>query len=101
MKSRMPSINEGKDPNRDEMYRYIAVNHGYDPDEAIHKLKEGEYKQAAYYDFALARQLQITSFPAAIVQTGELNFYLAAKGYTDYDTLQLRISNILHETGNT
>lgn len=90
---------DGKNPNEDELYRYIAVNHGYDPDEVSHKLKEEDYKQMAYYDFALAKQLKITSYPAALVQTDELKFFLVARGFTDYDTLNRRIDNVLLEVG--
>jgi len=90
---------EGKDPNEDEMYRYIAVNHGLDPDIVAHQLREEEFKQAAYYDFALARQLQVSSYPMAFIQVKDLDFYMIARGYTDYDTLKLRIENVLREAG--
>lgn len=88
---------EGRDPNHDELYRYIAVNHGYDPDVVSHQLKEESFKQAAHYDFAMARQLQVSSYPAVLMQVADLNFYLVAKGYTDYDTLMLRVENITNE----
>jgi putative protein-disulfide isomerase len=90
---------EGRDPNHHEIYRHIAVNHGYDPDQIQHQLHEEAFKQAAYYDFALARQLRVESYPAAFMQVGDLEFYMIAKGYTDYDTLKLRIEKVIREKG--
>ena len=50
-----------------------------------------EFKDEAYYDFALAKQLQVQGYPAVLIQRGESTFYLIAKGYTDIDTLEARI----------
>lgn len=91
---------DGKDPNENDIYRYLAVNYGIDPDEFEEKLGLEEFKDNAYYDFALAKQLQVQGYPAVLIQTGESNFYLIAKGYTDIDTLEARIKNVLKETGN-
>ncbi|MBC7914422.1 MAG: DsbA family protein [Pyrinomonadaceae bacterium] len=88
---------DGKDPNHNELYRYLAVNFGIDPDEFEKKLMFEEYHNAAYYDFALAKQLQVESYPAVLLQESESKFYLLAKGYTDFETLGLRITNILEE----
>ncbi|WP_207425230.1 hypothetical protein [Pedobacter sp. SYSU D00535] len=59
-----------------------------------------DYKQAAYYDFALARQLQVSSYPALLLQNADNHFYLLAKGYADLSTMQLRIENLLKELNN-
>lgn len=88
---------DGRDPNEIETYRYIAVNHGIDPDEFEVKMKMESSKEAAYYDFALAKQLRVESFPAVLIQSSETGFYLIAKGYTDSATLELRIENVLKE----
>lgn len=92
---------DGKNPNENELYRYLAVNHGIDPDEFENKMQEDTFKQAAYYDFALAKQLQVTGFPAVLVQSGDMKFYLIAKGYTDFETLELRLNNVLKEVKGT
>jgi putative protein-disulfide isomerase len=52
--------------------------------------------EKARYDMELVRQLRVNSFPAVLMQTGELKFYLLAKGYTDQETLTQRIEDILH-----
>ncbi|SKB34232.1 DsbA family protein [Daejeonella lutea] len=88
---------EGQDPNENELYRYLAVNFGIDPDDFEVKLQEESFKTAAFYEFSLAKQIQVTGFPAVLVQSGETGFYLIAKGYTDLDTLELRLQNVLSE----
>jgi putative protein-disulfide isomerase len=88
---------DGKDPNHNELYRYLAVNFGIDPDEFEKKLLLEEYRDAAFYDFALAKQLQVESFPAVLLQESETKFYLLAKGYTDFETLELRINSVVEE----
>lgn len=91
---------EGKDPNNLSLYRYLAVNFGIDPDDFEKKMTEDEFREAAYYDFALAKQLKVESFPAVLMQVSDVSFYLIAKGYTDLDTLELRISNVLKESAD-
>lgn len=88
---------DGRDPNEIETFKNIAVKHGINPEEFEAKLKSDSAKEAAYYDFALSRQLRVDSYPAVLMQTSETGFYLIAKGYTDYDTLELRIENVLKE----
>jgi putative protein-disulfide isomerase len=75
----------------------LVHDFGINPDEFIVKLNSEEFKQAAYYDFALARQLQVTGYPAAFIKTGDHNFYMIAKGYADLETMELRIANVLKE----
>ncbi|MEO5910401.1 MAG: DsbA family protein [Pelobium sp.] len=88
---------EGKDLTVDETYRDLAINFGIDPDEFVLKLNSEEFKQAAYYDFALAKQLQVTGYPAAFIKTGDRNFHMIAKGYADLETMELRIENVLKQ----
>ncbi|WP_026898341.1 DsbA family protein [Daejeonella oryzae] len=88
---------DGKDPNSTELYRYLAVNFGIDPDEFESMLLQENYKDAAYYDFALVKQLQVESYPAVLVQENESKFFLIAKGFTDFETLELRLNNVIKE----
>ncbi|WP_395626242.1 DsbA family protein [Daejeonella sp.] len=91
---------DGREPNQIDTYRNIAVNHGIDPDEFEVKMKMESSKEAAYYDFALAKQLRVESYPAVLIQSSETSFHLIAKGYTDSATLELRIENVLKEIEN-
>jgi putative protein-disulfide isomerase len=56
-----------------------------------------EFKQAAYYDFALAKQLQVTGYPAAFIQSSDRQFYMIAKGFATLETMELRIKNVMAE----
>ena len=38
-------------------------------------------------------------FVSVLLQTDELKFHLLAKGYTDYDTLKVRLDNVLKQIG--
>jgi putative protein-disulfide isomerase len=85
---------DGKEPNDEDMYRFIAVNFGIDPDEFIHKMHQEEFKQAAYYEFALVKQLQVSGYPAVFIQSADNNFYMIAKGFTRLEDLEARIEKV-------
>ena len=70
------------------------------PEDFYAKLKSDEYKEQAYYEFQLCKQLQVTGFPQVLVQVTETKFHLLARGYTDYDTLSKRIDLVLTEIEN-
>ena len=86
---------EGRDLTDDEAYRLIIEKYSIQPEIFYEKLKSETYKEMAYYEFSLMKQLQVTGYPCVFVQTGELKFNMVARGYTDYDTLKERIDNIL------
>jgi putative protein-disulfide isomerase len=88
---------DGIDLNQFESYTSLAEQFHLPSEEFIAKMQTEEFKQAAYYDFALARQLQVSGYPAAFIKTGGNNFYMIAKGYTDLATMKLRIENVLKE----
>ena len=58
-----------------------------------------EFMDAARYEFALAKQLQVTGYPQLLVQTDDTQFYLVAKGYTDFETLDERLQKVLEQLG--
>ena len=88
---------EGRDLCDDEAYRHLLEKYSIQPEIFFEKLHSDEYKEKAYYDFALCKQLQVTGFPAVLMQIGESKFYLLAKGYTPYEALAERIENVLKE----
>jgi len=88
---------DGKEPNDDDLYRYLAVNFGIDPDQFMHKMHLEDFKHAAYYDFALAKQLQVSGYPAVFIQSADNHFYMIAKGFASFETMELRIENVLKE----
>jgi putative protein-disulfide isomerase len=60
-------------------------------------LKSEEYKEKAFYEIALVKQLQVKGFPSVLMQVSDSKFYLLAQGYTDYPTLKRRIETVLQQ----
>ena len=88
---------EGRDLMDNQAYRHLLDKYHIPHEEFFTKLRSEEYKEKAYYEFALVKQLQVTGFPAVLLQSSESKFYLLARGYTPYDTLKERIENVLAE----
>jgi len=88
---------EGRDLTDNESYRHILEKYNLPPEEFYEKLYTEEYKEKAHYEFALCKQLQVTAYPAILMQLTESKFHLLARGYTDYETLTQRINNCLNE----
>jgi putative protein-disulfide isomerase len=92
---------EGRDLCDDEAYRHLLEKYTIDADDFYTKLRSQEYKEKAYYDFALCKQLQVTGFPAVLMQVSDQKFYLIAKGYTTLEELSERIEAVLIEVNKT
>ena len=88
---------EGRDLTDNEAYRHIIEKYSIQPEVFYEKLQSEQYKEMAYYEFSLMKQLQVTGYPCVFVQTGDLKFNMVARGYTDYDALKKRIDLILLE----
>ena len=88
---------EGRDLTDNEAYQHLLTKYSIDTNEFYEKLKSIEYKEKAYYEFQLCKQLQITGFPQVLMQVTETKFHLLAKGYIDYETLVKRIELVLKE----
>ena len=88
---------EGRDLCDDEAYRHLLEKYAISPEEFYNKLHSAEYREKAYYEFSVVKQLQVTGFPAVLLQASESKFYLIARGYTNCATLQERIENVLKE----
>jgi len=88
---------EGRDLCDDEAYRQLLLKYKVPVDDFYKNLKSEAYKEKAYYEFALCKQLRVTGFPAVLMQVNESKFYLLARGYTDYDSLKQRIETVSAE----
>lgn len=88
---------EGRDLCDDEAYRHLLAAYGIDATDFYQKLHSETYKEKAQYEFALVKQLQVTGFPAVLMQVSESKFYLVARGYTNYDDLSQRVEAILKD----
>jgi putative protein-disulfide isomerase len=88
---------EGRDLDDDEAYRHLLDKYNIQPEAFYEKLQSDEYKELAFDEFAQCRQLQADGFPAVLMQLNESKFYMLAKGYTDFDTLEERTQKALKE----
>jgi putative protein-disulfide isomerase len=86
---------EGRDLTDDEAYRHLLIKYEIDQDDFYKKLHSEDYKEKAYYEFALMKQLRVDGYPAVFIQTSDSKFYQIAKGYTDYETLKANIEKVL------
>ncbi len=86
---------EGRDLTDDEAYRHLLEKYSIQPDSFYEKLRSEQYKEQAYYEFSLVKQLQITGFPCVLLQLSESKFHLLAKGYTSYSDIKERLANVL------
>ena len=88
---------EGRDLCDDEAYRHLLHKYGIAETDFYEKLKSETYKEKAYYEFTLCKQLQVTGFPAVLLQASETKFYLLGRGFTDYDAMKQRFDSVLAE----
>lgn len=86
---------EGRDLTDDEAYRHLLNKYNIPEDDFYSKLKSEEYREKAYYEFALVKQLQVTGFPSVLIQVSDSKFFLLASGYTDHETLKRRVEKVL------
>lgn len=86
---------EGRDLTDDEAYMHLLEKYSIHPEVFYDRLNSEEYKEKAYYEFSLIKQLQVTGFPCVFIQTGELKFHMVARGFTDYKAVRERIDNVL------
>jgi putative protein-disulfide isomerase len=88
---------EGRDLTDGEAYRHLLDKYEIPADAFYERLKSDEYLDRAKHDFELVKQLQVTGFPAVLLQADELKFYLLGRGYTDYDTMKQRFDQVINE----
>ncbi len=88
---------EGRDLCDDEAYTHLLEKYSIQPEAFFTKLNSEEYKEQAYYEFALCKQLQVTGFPAVLLQINDSKFHLLARGYTTYEDLKERLETVLKE----
>ena len=86
---------EGRDLTDDEAYMHLLEKYSIHPEVFYDRLNSEEYKEKAYYEFSLVKQLQVTGFPCVFIQTGELKFHMVARGFTDDKAVRERIDTVL------
>lgn len=88
---------EGRDLTDPEAYRHLVEKYEFDPTVFFENLKSEEYKEKAYYDFSLVKQLNVTGFPTLLIQINESKLYMISRGYSDQKTIEKRIQDIMLE----
>ena len=86
---------EGRDLTDDEAYKHLLEKYSIQAEPFYAKLKSEIYKEQAYYEFQLCKQLQVTGYPCVLLQVGESKFHLLCRGFTDYPTLATRLNSAL------
>ncbi len=87
---------EGRDLCDDEAYRHLVLQYDIDEKDFFEKLHSKEYKEKAYQEFSLIKQLKVTGYPCVLMQITAAKFHLIANGYTGYDTMVLRINDAVN-----
>lgn len=88
---------EGRDLTDDEAYTHLLEKYSIHPELFYSRLASEAYKEMAYYEFNLVKQLQVTGYPCVFLQTGELQFTMVARGYTALAVITGRIDAVLEE----
>ena len=88
---------EGRDLTDDEAYRHLLEKYGIDEADFYTKLHSDAYKEKAYYEFALCKQLQVSGYPAVYIAVSDTKLYQVARGYTSFEDLKQRVDKVLQE----
>lgn len=88
---------EGRDLDDDEAYRHLLEKYTISEDDFYTKLKSDEYKEKAYYEFTLCKQLNVDSYPQVLIQLHSNKFYLITKGFSAYEEVKKGIEKALTE----
>ncbi len=88
---------EGRDLTDNEAYRHLLEKYSIQPEVFYEKLASEAYRDMAYYEFSLVKQLHVNGYPTVFIQTGETKFHMVARGYTAYEALCSRLDIILNE----
>lgn len=86
---------EGRDLTDDEAYRHLLKAYSIPEEDFYMKLRSEEYREKAYYEFALVKQLKVSGFPTVFIQVSSSKFYVVAQGYTDLETVRERIEKVM------
>lgn len=91
---------EGRDLTDNEAYRHLLEKYKIPATDFYESLGSVEYRKMAYDEFEMVKKLQVSGFPALLLQTADAKFYQIANGYTDFETISSRLDNILEKINN-
>jgi putative protein-disulfide isomerase len=73
---------EGRDLTDVEAYRHLLEKYSIQPEVFYEKLHDEFYREQAYEEFSLVKQLQVNAYPTVLLQTEPAKFIMVARGYT-------------------
>jgi putative protein-disulfide isomerase len=88
---------EGRDLCDKESYRHLLEKYKIKPEDFYTRFDSPVYLEKARYEFALCKQLQVSGYPAVLLQYSAAKFYMLANGYTPLETLKERFGKIMEE----
>ena len=88
---------EGRDLTDKEAYRHLLEKYSIDADVFYQKLASEAYKEKAYYDFSLIKQLRVNGFPTVFLQLDDSKLYMIARGFSTLEDVEQRINKIMAE----
>ena len=88
---------EGRDLCDDEAYRHLMVRYNVATHDFYAKLHSQAYKEKAYHEFGVVKQLKVSGYPCVLLQGSASKFYQLAVGYTPYDTLKKNLEVALND----
>ncbi len=88
---------EGRDLTDKEAYRHLLEKYSIDADVFYQKLASEAYKEKAYYDFSLIKQLRVNGFPTVFLQLDDAKLYMIARGFSTLEDVEQRINKIMAE----
>ncbi len=86
---------EGRDLDDDEAYKHLIEKYNLPKEDFYTKLKSEEYKEKAYYEFALCKQLNVDSYPQVLIQLHSNKFFLITKGFSNYEDVKMGVEKAL------
>lgn len=91
---------DGVEPRDMEAMIPLAVELGVDQQEFSYRLSKPEYHDKAYDDFRTTQKFGIKGFPTTVLLFKD-QYYLLGHGYTDLETLESRITNVINQESST
>ena len=88
---------EGRDLTDKEAYRHFLEKYSIEADVFYQKLASEAYKEKAYYDFSLIKQLRVNGFPTVFLQLDDAKLYMIARGFSTLEDVEQRMNKILVE----
>ncbi len=86
---------EGRDLCDNEAYRHLLDTFEIDAVDFYKKLESEHYKNIAFEEFALCKQLGVSGFPCVYVHALDNKMYSISRGFASFEQLEREIKKLL------